>query len=85
MSTVFITGASKGIGKAAAKAFASAGWDLLLTARSKEDLTKLSNELEYAKRKIQINCIAPGFIESSYANDFKKNNRLMHIVKSYFL
>ena len=38
-----------------------------------EGFTK-SAAVEYAKRKIQINCIAPGFIESSYADDFRKKN-----------
>mgnify|MGYP001221947602 CR=1 FL=1 len=53
----------------------SRGFDCLSTyAVSKsalEGFTK-SAAVEYAKRKIQINCIAPGFIESSYADDFKK-------------
>jgi len=36
-------------------------------------LTKsLANEL--AKYKIRVNSISPGFIKSSYANQFKKNN-----------
>ena len=30
-----------------------------------------SAAIEYAKKNIQINCIAPGFVESSYASDFK--------------
>ncbi|WP_320667325.1 SDR family oxidoreductase [Prochlorococcus sp. MIT 1307] len=45
MSTVLITGASRGIGKAAAKLFAKAGWDLLLVARSNNDLQLLTEEL----------------------------------------
>ncbi len=46
MATVLITGASKGIGKAAAKKFASAGWDLLLVSRSTKKLKILSEELK---------------------------------------
>ena len=46
MATVLITGASKGIGKAAAIKFASAGWDLLLVARSTQELETLSEELK---------------------------------------
>ena len=46
LSTVLITGASKGIGRAAAKAFAEAGWDLLLISRFEKDLEKLVNEFE---------------------------------------
>ena len=55
----------------------SRGFDCLSTyAVSKsalEGFTK-SAAVEYAKRKIQINCIAPGFIDSSYADDFRKKN-----------
>ena len=51
MSTVLITGASKGIGRATAKAFANAGWDLLLIARSSDDLENLVNEFENKKIK----------------------------------
>ncbi len=46
MTTALITGASRGIGKAAAKRFAKSGWDLLLTARDAEALQELSNELK---------------------------------------
>ena len=52
MSTVLITGASKGIGKATAMAFANAGWNLLLIARSEEDLKSLSMELKNERNKI---------------------------------
>ena len=45
MSTVLITGASKGIGKAAAILFANAGWDLLLVARSENALKSLKDDL----------------------------------------
>ena len=45
MSTVLITGASRGIGKAAAKLFADSGWDLLLVARNEKSLKSLSEEL----------------------------------------
>ncbi len=46
MATALITGASKGIGKATAQAFAKAGWDLLLVARSETKLLKVSEELK---------------------------------------
>ena len=45
MPSVLITGASRGIGHAAAKAFAEAGWDLLLVSRSEEAVQALSSEL----------------------------------------
>ena len=46
MSTVLITGASKGIGRATAKAFANSGWDLLLISRSITDLESLIDEID---------------------------------------
>ena len=52
LSTVLITGASRGIGRATAKAFAEAGWDLLLTARSEDDLESLVSEVENNKIKV---------------------------------
>ncbi len=52
MSTVLITGASRGIGRATAKAFANSGWDLLLLARSADDLGKLVQEIDNKKVKV---------------------------------
>ncbi len=52
MSTVLITGASRGIGRATAKAFANSGWDLLLTSRCKDDLESLISEID--NKKIQV-------------------------------
>ena len=49
MSTVLITGASRGIGRATAKAFADSGWDLLLLARSEDDLGELVEEIDNKK------------------------------------
>ncbi len=57
MPTVLITGASRGIGRATAKAFAEAGWDLLLTSRSKKDLESIINEVNNKKIKVFYKCI----------------------------
>tara|TARA_B100001029_G_scaffold151808_1_gene134514 strand:+ start:184 stop:891 length:708 start_codon:yes stop_codon:yes gene_type:complete len=51
LSTVLITGASRGIGRATAKAFADSGWDLLLTSRSENDLESLIKEIDNTKIK----------------------------------
>lgn len=56
----------------------SRGFDELTTyAVSKSALEGFmrSVSVEYAKKGIQINCLAPGFIESSYFEDFKKNRK----------
>jgi len=53
---VFITGASAGIGKACAMAFADEGADLLLAARRFEKLEELAEEL-IGKNKIKVNTI----------------------------
>jgi 3-hydroxy acid dehydrogenase/malonic semialdehyde reductase len=53
--SVFITGASSGIGEACARAFAQLGRDLILVARRKEKLDKLASELRSAsKQPIQV-------------------------------
>ena len=43
--SIFITGASTGIGFAAAQAFSSAGWQVFATVRSVEDAQRLRSEL----------------------------------------
>lgn len=71
MPSVLITGASRGIGHAAAKAFAEAGWDLLLVSRSEAALQSLESELSaggvrVAYKAIDLtdsSAIAPGIDE----------------------
>ena len=38
-----------------------------------------SAAIENAKKNIQINCIAPGFVESSYAKNFKNSKPELYI------
>ena len=46
-----VTGSGRGIGKSLAFALANAGCDLILTARSKNELKEVSNEIEEIGRK----------------------------------
>ncbi len=57
MATVLITGASRGIGRATAIAFAKAGWDLLLIARDEEGLKSLIDELSEVGSSIHYSLI----------------------------
>ena len=66
-----ITGASRGIGAAAARAFAQAGYQLLLVARSSEALEALASELRSHGQRVETlaldladpQAIAPGLAE----------------------
>jgi NAD(P)-dependent dehydrogenase (short-subunit alcohol dehydrogenase family) len=53
LPSVLITGASRGIGHAAARQFAQAGWDLLLVSRSEAALQSLARELSTTGREIR--------------------------------
>ena len=57
MPSVLITGASRGIGHAAARQFAQAGWDLLLVARSEAALQSLASELSASGRNVRYRAI----------------------------
>jgi NAD(P)-dependent dehydrogenase (short-subunit alcohol dehydrogenase family) len=52
LPSVLITGASRGIGRSAALAFAEAGWDLILLSRSEASLQSLSTELALTNQRI---------------------------------
>ena len=63
--TVMITGASRGIGAAAAREFADAGANVALLARSQEDLTALQGDI--GDRAIAIPCNVSRFQEVAAA------------------
>ena len=50
--TVFITGASQGIGRATALLFAKNGYNLVITARSKDKLEAVAEELRVYNREV---------------------------------
>ena len=94
MQTVLITGASKGIGKASARAFAKAGWDLLLVARSENDLKSLAKELESKQHNprritgLYVQDIFKDYIEDTILNDteinFRNRKKLFHCIGDNF-
>ena len=57
MPSVLITGASRGIGHAAARVFAEAGWDLLLVSRSEAALQSLQSELSASGSRVLYQAI----------------------------
>jgi short-subunit dehydrogenase len=52
VSTVLITGASQGIGKATALLFANKGYDVVIAARNAEKLAQLAEEIRLLNRKV---------------------------------
>ena len=54
--TIFITGATSGIGKATAEIFSKNGWNLMITGRRKDRLKDLQQELK-AKYKIEVDLL----------------------------
>jgi len=57
LSVVLITGASRGIGAAAAQAFASAGYDLLLVARASLEFEALAESLRSKNARVETACL----------------------------
>ena len=67
-----ITGASRGIGLSIAEEFASHGYDLLLTARNEDRLSKAVNDLKKKYPTINITFKAFDLSDSSLAKQFGK-------------
>ncbi len=75
MKLAYITGATKGIGRATAVTFANAGWDLILLARDLEMLGMLRDELSYTGSTINLvkcNLSNPNEIDNSIKKSIKK-------------
>ena len=76
LKLAFITGATKGIGKSTATAFANAGWDLILLARSLAALKKVKLDLSNTKSKISL-------VECNLSNPQEIEHRIKKSIEKY--
>ena len=75
MKLAYITGATKGIGRSTAIAFANDGWDLILLSRDLDNLKNLKDELSKTKVKINLvkcDLLNPEDVENSVKESIKK-------------
>ena len=76
MKLVFITGATKGIGRSTAITFANAGWDLILLSRDLEMMEALRDELSNTKSKINL-------VKCDLSNSDEIENSVKESIKKY--
>lgn len=71
-ATVCITGASSGIGKATAYAYAKKGYNLILTARREEQLKEICTDIEAAHTDVAAEYIVADLSNTAEVTDFWK-------------
>ncbi len=76
MKLAYITGATKGIGRATAVTFANAGWDLILLARDLEMLEMLRDELSDTGATINL-------VKCNLSNANEIDNSINKSIKKY--
>ena len=76
MKLAYITGATKGIGRATAVTFAKAGWDLILLARDLEMLKILRDELSNTGSTINL-------VECDLSSANEINNSIIESIEKY--
>ncbi len=76
MKLAFITGASKGIGRSTAIAFANAGWDLILLSRDLEMMETLRDELSDTQSTINL-------VKCDLSNAYEIDNAVKESIKIY--
>ncbi len=76
MKLAYITGATKGIGRATAVTFANAGWDLILLARDLEMLEMLRDELSDTGSTINL-------VKCNLSNANEINNLINESIKKH--
>ena len=75
MPTALITGASRGIGRRTAELLSDRGWDLLLTARSGDELESLATRLRTSSRVVAtaaVDLTSPSEIQPAFAGLMSK-------------
>ena len=76
MKLAYITGASKGIGRSTAIAFANAGWDLILLSRDLEMMETLRDELSDTPSTINL-------VKCDLSNAYEIDNSVKESIKIY--
>jgi len=76
LKLAFITGASKGIGRSTAIAFANAGWDLILLSRDLEMMKTLRDELSDTQSIINL-------VKCDLSSAYEIDNSIKESIKKY--
>jgi len=76
LKLAFITGASKGIGRSTAIAFANAGWDLILLSRDLKMMETLRDELSDTQSTINL-------VKCDLSNAYEIDNSVKESIKIY--
>ena len=76
LKLAYITGATKGIGRATAITFANAGWDLILLSRNEDMMEKLKVELSNTQSNINI-------VKCDLSNSKEIENSVKKSIKKY--
>ena len=91
IDSVLITGGSKGIGEEYAKLFARDGFNVILIARSKEELERVKQELLNINNSIRVHVFVKdltneGAVDQIYneltTRDFQQNYRITHLINN---
>lgn len=83
--TALITGASKGIGKEFVRIHASKGNNLVLVARSNDQLLLLKNELEAQYKSIQVELIVKDLTEANSVQEIYEELKTKNIQVDYLI
>ena len=83
--TALITGASKGIGKEFVRIHASKGDNLVLVARSNDQLLLLKNELEAQYKSIQVELIVKDLTEANSVQEINEELKTKNIQVDYLI